>query len=212
MTPLDPLVQHLTRLWSHPTEIAPIARAIRLLDTRYDLARKLSTEPGVAEIIKQMAGRLSDSYPKLLDIRNQSILDIACGSLTSRLPASGFLQTLQINFDPLTGYTALFEPWFCRLLLELGAHPVGIDFGSLDGELFEHHHVDLGTPGALDYLPAGSFDALQDSRLFGSPEFTAQFPRSADRLTVAREIVRQETRLLKPGGLIIHSDAAAMLD
>jgi hypothetical protein len=43
--------------------------------------------------------------------------------------------------------------------------------------------------------------------LFGSPEFTAQFPRSADRLQVAREIRRQERRLLKPGGILIHSDA-----
>ena len=50
---------------------------------------------------------------------------------------------------------------------------------------FEHYPVDLGVPGALDFLPDHSFDAVQDSRLFGSPEFTTQFPNPADRLTAA---------------------------
>jgi hypothetical protein len=108
-------------------------------------------------------------------------------------------------------YTALFEPWFCRILFELGANPVGVDFGDLEHEAFEHYQVDLGKPGALDYLPDHSFDAIQDSRLFGSPEFTAQFPNPADRFKVAQEIRRQEERLLKESGIIIHSDTAALL-
>ena len=96
-------------------------------------------------------------------------------------------------------------------MYELGAAPVGVDMGDLDQELFTHLNVDLGKTGALDFLPEVSFDAIQDSRLFGSPEFTAQFPRPADRLKVAQEIVRQERRLLKPRGIIIHSDAAELL-
>ena len=63
----------------------------------------------------------------------------------------------------------------------------------------------------LDFLPAHSFDAVQDSRLFGSPEFTAQFPDHADRLQVAQEIRRQERRVLKPDGIVIHSDAGELL-
>jgi hypothetical protein len=63
----------------------------------------------------------------------------------------------------------------------------------------------------LDFLPDRSFDAIQDSRLFGSPEFTAQFPNQADRLKVAQEIRRQEQRLLKLDGIVIHSDAEALL-
>jgi hypothetical protein len=93
----------------------------------------------------------------------------------------------------------------------MGATPVGIDFGDLEGELFIHYQVDLGKMGALDFLPDHSFDAIQDSRLFGSPEFTAKFPRQADRLKVAQEIKRQEQRLLKIGGIIIHSDASGLL-
>jgi hypothetical protein len=93
----------------------------------------------------------------------------------------------------------------------MGATPVGVDFGDLEKELFEHYRVDLGKPGALGFIPDASFDAIQDSRLFGSPEFTAQFPDQADRLKVVREIVQQEQRLLKPDGIIIHSDAMELL-
>jgi hypothetical protein len=97
------------------------------------------------------------------------------------------------------------------MLFELGANPVGIDFGDLESEVFAHYRVDLGKIGALDFLPDHSFDALQDSRLFGSPEFTAQFPKKADRLKIAREIRRQEQRLLKADGIVIHSDAESLL-
>lgn len=74
-----------------------------------------------------------------------------------------------------------------------------------------HNSVDLGKIGALDYLPDHSFDAVQDSQLFGSPEFTHQFPNQADRLKIAQEIKWQEQRLLKPNGIVIHSDADALL-
>ncbi|HZL15953.1 MAG TPA: hypothetical protein VFC97_07580, partial [Verrucomicrobiae bacterium] len=97
-----------------------------------------------------------------------------------------------------------FEPWMCRLLLELGARPVGIDIGDLAGEAFENHRVDLGVPGALDFLAAGSFDAIHESRLFGSPEFRAAHAPATER--IRREVHRQERRLLRPGGILIHSD------
>jgi hypothetical protein len=161
-----------------------------------------------------MFGRLAKSFRSLSDVRGKRILDIACGSNTSRAPASVHVNT---PFKKLTitgerrGYTALFEPWFCRILFELRAIPVGVDFGDLEAEVFEHYRVDLGKTGALDFLPDHSFDAVQDSRLFGSPEFTNQFPKQADRLKVAQEIRRQEKRLLKANGIVIHSDAEALL-
>jgi hypothetical protein len=108
-------------------------------------------------------------------------------------------------------YTARFEPWFCRILVELGAEPVGVDFGDLERELFTHYRVDLKVSGALDFLADYSFDAIQDSRLCGSPEFTARFPHLSDRMKVAQEINRQEIRLLKSNGIIFHSDAEKML-
>jgi hypothetical protein len=210
----DQLIADLGRLWRDQQDRNLIIKTIQVLDTRDGLGQKIANEPGVEEIIMQMAGRLASSYPSLSTLQNKRILDIACGSNTSKLPASLFVNTPfgEIKLGRASkGYTALFEPWFCRLLYVLGAAPVGVDFGDLEQEVFIHHRVDLGKPGSLDFLPDRSFDGIQDSRLFGSPEFTAQFPDQSDRLKVAREIRRQEQRLLKVDGIIIHSDAAALL-
>jgi hypothetical protein len=208
------LIANLSRLWKDQHDHVLISKSIQSLNTRYEVFEKIENEPGVEEIIMQMFGRLANSIGRLSNIKRKKILDIACGSNTSKLPASLYINT---PFGKMTmgraseGYTALFEPWFCRILFELGADPVGIDFGDLENEVFEHYRVDLGKTGALDFLPAHSFDAVQDSRLFGSPEFTAQFPDQADRLKVAQEIRHQEQRLLKANGIIIHSDANALL-
>ncbi len=208
---LDLFIAVLSSLAKDRTERDLIATTIASLDARYGLSWKMAQEPGVEDIIKQLLGRLERAFGNLSAVMGKRILDIACGSSTSKAPSSIYIDTpfgkKSINTTDLDGYTAQFEPWFCRVLLQMGAHPVGIDFGNLEGEAFEHYRVDLGQPGALDFLPDHSFDAVQDSRLFGSPEFTAQFPNQADRLKVAAEIRRQERRLLKGGGCIIHSDA-----
>jgi|SRR5271157_418773 len=212
---LDRLIADLSGLWEDRQDPALIAKTIQALNARYDLGRKIANEHGVEDIIKQMFGRLADSYPVLSDLQNKQILDIACGSNTSKAPASLYVNTPfgEISFGRASrGYTALFEPWFCRILFELGAKPVGIDFGDLENEIFIHYRVDLGKTGALDFLPAHLFDGIQDSRLFGSPEFTAQFPYPADRLKIAQEIQRQEQRLLKIDGIMIHSDAIELLE
>jgi len=139
----------------------------------------------------EFESRLMDAFGPLSAVRDQTVLDIACGSNSSRSPVTG-------------QRTAEFEPWMCRLLVELGAQPVGIDIGDLADEAFEHHRVDLGIPGALDFLATGSFDAVHESRLFGSPEFRAAHGRATE--LIRREIHRQERRLLRPGGVLIHSD------
>jgi len=208
------LIAKLTRLWKDEQDHILLANTIHALDARYDLNRKMAKEPGVEEIIQQMFGRLANSFERLSNVQNQKILDIACGSNTSKAPASLYINTpfgKKIFGSSRKGYTAQFEPWFCRILFELGANPVGVDFGDLESDVFVHHRVDLGKIGALDFLPDHSFDAVQDSRLFGSPEFTAQFPNQADRLRIAQEIRRQEQRLLKANGIVIHSDADALL-
>jgi len=210
----DRLITKLNRLWKDERDHALIAKTIEALNTRYYLTEKMSKEPGVEDIITQMFGRLAKSFARVSNIRDKKILDIACGSNTSKAPTSLFIDT---PFGKKTigsssrEYTAQFEPWFCRVLFALGANPVGIDFGDLESEIFVHYRVDLGKMRALDFLPDRSFDAVQDSRLFGSPEFTAQFPNQADRLKIAQEIQQQEQRLLKANGFVIHSDAEVVL-
>lgn len=210
----DRLIAKVNRLWKGEQNHILIAKTIRALNTRYDLNGKITKEPGVEEIIKQMFGRLANSFERLSDLQNKKILDIACGSNTSKAPPTLFIDT---PFGRKTigrsnkGYTAQFEPWFCRILFELGANPIGVDFGDLESEVFVHYRVDLGKIGALNFLPDHSLDAVQDSRLFGSPEFTAQFPNQTDRLKIAQEIRQQEKRLLVENGIVIHSDAEALL-
>ena len=210
----DRLIAQLSRVWKGEQDHLRLARMIRALDARYDLIEKAATERGVVEVITQLTGRLAKAFERLSAIEKKVILDIACGSNSSKAPASLYADT-PFGEEKIgrstSGYAAQFEPWFCRILLELGARPVGVDTGDLEHEVFTHYRVDLGQEGALDFLPSRSFDAIQDSRLFGSPELTAQFPNQADRLAVAQEIRRQEERLLKLDGIMIHSDATALL-
>jgi hypothetical protein len=205
------LIDALNKIASHPDDSVLIANMIHGLDETYHLAAKIAGEPGLAEIIQQFVGRIVSAYSNLSAVKGQRILDIACGSSTSKFPASVYVNSplgeQMVQLTATDDYTTQFEPWFCRIVLALGAQPVGIDVGDMQGEAFEYYNADLGAKGALDFLPAKSFDAVQDSRLFGSPEFTAQFPDRSARIMVAAEIRRQEQRVLKPGGIVIHSDA-----
>jgi hypothetical protein len=211
----DELITFLNNLVNTREDQGLIAATLEALDEKYDLSRKISQAPGLKEIIQQLMGRIYRAYGTFEKLKDKRVLDIASGSNTSKAPPSVFVNTpfseQQISISSSDGYTALFEPWFCRILLELGADPVGVDLGNLEQESFEHYKVDLGRPGALNFLRDHSFDSVQDSRLFGSPEFTAQFPKKADRLSAAAEIRKQEQRLLKANGIIIHSDAADFL-
>ena len=168
-----------------------LGTALGRLDAEHHLAAKIAAEPNLASIVAEFETRLMDAFASLSALRGLAVLDIACGSRSSRSPITGL-------------ETAEFEPWMCRLLVELGARPVGVDIGDLGGEAFEHHRVDLGIPGSLDFLPSGSFDAIHESRLFGSPEFRSAYGAATQR--VRREIHHQERRLMRPGGILIHSD------
>jgi len=210
----DPLITELNRLWKNESDHVLVSNTIHRLDTHYHLNNKIMNEPVVEDIVKQMFGRLANSSGSLANLRSKRILDIACGSNTSKAPKMPYISTSfgEMNIRRASpGYTAMFEPWFCRILVELEADAVGVDFGDLDAEHFTHYRVDLGKMGALSFLPDQSFDAVQDSRLFGSPEFMAQFPHRSDHLIIAQEITQQERRLLKPDGIVIHSDAQTLL-
>ena len=213
---IDRLITRLSRLVKDEEDRIRVARVIQALDDRYGLAEKIAKEAGTAEIIEQLLDRLFRAYGDLSNIQGKRILDIACGSNTSKAPTIVHVRTpfrvKAIRSQSMGAYTAQFEPWFCRILLALGADAVGIDIGDLEGEAFEHYRVDLGREEALSFLPSHSFDAVQDSRLFGSPEFTAQFRVWSGRLKVAAEIRGQELRLLKESGIVIHSDAENLLD
>jgi SAM-dependent methyltransferase len=181
----------LVALGRTASDRALLGRALGELDAQHRLASKIAAEPNLSAIMTEFVTRLMDAFGSLSAIRGQAVLDIACGSSSSRSPVTG-------------RQTSEFEPWMCRLLLELGAHPVGLDIGDLADEAFEHYRVDLGVLGALDFLATGSFDAIHESRLVGSLEFRSAHGDATER--IRREIHRQERRVLRPGGILIHSD------
>jgi SAM-dependent methyltransferase len=185
------VLPRLTALGRTTSDRALLGHALDELDLRHGLGSKIAAEPNLAAIMTEFVSRLMDAFGTLSAIRGLAVLDVACGSNSSRSPVTG-------------ERTAEFEPWMCRLLVELRARPVGIDIGDLAAETFTHYRVDLGIPGALDFLATGSFDAVHESRLFGSPEFRAAHGRATER--IRREIHRQERRLLRPGGILIHRD------
>src|SRR5947209_5522790 len=213
---LYPMSKNRDNLSNNRRDALLIAQVMKALDVKYRLAEKMAQEPGLKDIIQQFIGRIEHAFGSLAHVKGRRILDIACGSNTSKAPESFFVNTpfgeRTIRIADTSAYTAQFEPWFCRILLELGADAVGVDIGDLEGEAFDHYYGDLGASGALDFLPSHSFDAIQDSRLFGSPEFTAVFPERSQRLTVSEEMKKQEQRLLKKKGIIIHSDIPHPLD
>lgn len=213
---IERLTRTLSSLAKTEEDRVWVTRVVEALNHRYDLSAKLVKEPGLEEIIQQLLGRIVTAFNGFSAVKDKKVLDIACGSNTSKAPSMIYVNTpfgeRNIKIPGVKGYTAQFEPWFCRILLELGADPTGVDIGDLEDEAFTHYKVDLGLRGGLDFLPSHSFDAVQDSRLFGSPEFTAQFPNPADRLETAAEITLQERRLLKTGGIVIHSDAGDLVN
>src|SRR6266545_4439245 len=89
----DRLITKLNHLWKDERDHALIAETIDELNTHHNLTEKMSKEPGVQEIIAQMFGRLANSFERVSNIRDKEILDIACGSNTSKAPTSLFIDT-----------------------------------------------------------------------------------------------------------------------
>lgn len=99
-------------------------------------------------------------------IEGKTILDLGCGSNT---------ETEDIKGSPSNqGNLSIWNPWLCRALYELGANPIGVDFGSLEGEEFEHYsHVDLMTESLLTYLKPSSVDLAHNQATLPSSQMNA---------------------------------------
>jgi hypothetical protein len=90
---LDQLIDRLSPLWADPRERGLLAKMVQALDDRYGLSGKIALEPGVADILDQMTGRLAGAFGNLSSLHGLKILDIACGSNSSRAPAAVHVNT-----------------------------------------------------------------------------------------------------------------------
>ena len=144
-------------------------------------------------------------FGSLAALRDKTVLDLGCGSIQPEENDRSF------------------EPWFPRYMFELGAKPVGVDIGSLEGEPYEHYQIDLSVPGSLDFLPDKSFDIIHTKAFMGWNPSPILKKNLKDRVIRSGSEVSQEEllkqirdniniqikRLLKDGGIFFGSDTDA---
>ena len=101
--------------------------------------------------------------------------------------------------DLISKYT--FYPWICRGLFELGAHPIGIDYGSLTGEKFEHYdRVNLLLENSLSMIDDNSIDIVHTKLLYNSPQLEMM---KGDTEKLKYILVPQIKRVLKTDGILL---------
>jgi hypothetical protein len=120
---LDPLIATLSSLAKDREERDLIATTIAALEAKYDLSKKMAKEPGVEEIIKQLLGRIASAFGSLSNVKGNRILDIACGSTTSKAPPSIYVDTPFGETRISTADTGLYRP--VRTVVLPGALAIG---------------------------------------------------------------------------------------
>lgn len=151
------------------------------------LSEKYRVNPDISSNIE---GSLFNSLPTLFhltkgDLRGKRIIDLGCGSRTSRENFSGGV---------------LYEPWLCRALFELGANPVGIDINDNSGEQFESYKIDLNQSRSLDFLQRNYFDLANIRGLFTSLNFRLGNTDPRER------IFPQLERIVKLEGTLLYTE------
>lgn len=136
------------------------------------------------------------------NLAKKKILDLGCGS-------TGDTEESVIEQD-----SSLFHPWLCRALGELGASPIGVDIGNLEGEKFETYRTNLLIPNALALvgIPDDSIDVVHSRALFTSPELEVQFSnvpvfwqRQSEKTNYLLALLQpQIERVLKPNGVFVY--------
>ncbi len=132
--------------------------------------------------------QLRAAFPNLNDLRDKHVADIACGS-----------RCYEDNTK------RQYEPWMSRLLLHLGATPVGVDLAAQQGETFDWRQADLTIPDALDILKSNSFDAVYICA-FPTRKAIRHLDSKGLRWPDMRDnILSHVRRALKTDGVIIRS-------
>ena len=150
---------------------------------------RLSSDGG--ELVEKRVGfhldQLRASFPNIHDVQGKRILDLACGSRN-------------YEDDTLNRY----EPWMCRLLLHLGALPVGVDLAPQRDERFKAECADLTIPDALSFLETQSFDAAYISAFPTRKAIRHLVSKGLSWPAMRENILVHTRRCLKPDGIIIR--------
>jgi len=170
---------------------------------------KISELPHDGSILKEQLSELRKQFGNLKNLKGKQILDLGCGSNYGSYDIDAFNEVAKKR----GGEGRVFEPWFCRFLLELGAEPVGIDYGNLDKEKFKHYRLDLSEKGALNFLPNKSFDGVTMRSLLNSPQLHHMIAKKVgyqkedtEINNIKEELLEQIDRVLKDNGKKIIID------
>ena len=90
---LYPMSENRDNLSNNRQDALLITQVMKALEVKYHLAEKMAQEPGLKDIIQQFIGRIEHAFGSLAHVKGRRILDIACGSNTSKAPESFFVNT-----------------------------------------------------------------------------------------------------------------------
>ncbi len=131
---------------------------------------------------------LKNAYPNLDELRGKTILDLACGSR---------------NYEK-NSHKA-YDPWMPRLLLELGANVIGIDFAKQTDEKFESFQIDLTVLNALGFIPTGSVDACHMDGFPTTEAIKSFLEKGVSWKKLKENLTEHFQRILKPNGIILQA-------
>ena len=135
---------------------------------------------------------LRSAFADINEVRGKRILDVACGSR---------------NYPDNVG--GKYDPWMPRLLVKLGARPVGVDLSPQRHESFEWHQADLLAPDSLSFLQRWSFDAYYVCGFPTRKCVEIMFTTGPKWPDVRAEILSHLSRSLKPDGRVIRTFTTA---
>lgn len=140
------------------------------------------------------------------DLQNKTILDLGCGSTAHSYDYVGMQNEKYGKRD--------YEPWLPRALHLLGVKVIGVDYGNLDEEEFQHlSHTNLLNPFSLKSIPDNYIDLAHARQLYTSPQLEKMLTipystnNSSDYISKKLEstLIPQLNRIVKPEGFYYHN-------
>ena len=177
------MIEIIAKSFITEKSIKTVENLAKILAEKYASHRNTPDYKGIVELTlyRQLPILMKLTKDKLAGKR---ILDLGCGSRNSR-------------YERGTSY----EPWFCRGVLEMGVIPTGIDINGNEGEMFQHHQIDLEGPneGLLSFLPSRHFDIVTSAGFFSC--------NGVNLKGISAYLVPEIERVGKPEAFFVHDES-----